>query len=82
VLDWGLWSREERDRYRGEAQALGVRVALCVLDPPREELVRRLARRNSNVPPGAFHVTEDDLDKAIAFFERPTPEELDLFDRI
>lgn len=34
VLDWGLWSREERDHYRTEAQALGAQVVLCVLDPP------------------------------------------------
>jgi len=82
VLDWGLWTREERDRYRREAQTLGVRMVLCVVDPPREELIRRLARRNTNTPTGAFHVTEDDLDKAMAFFERPTPEELNLFDKI
>src|SRR5438309_12007921 len=44
VLGWGLWTRQERDHYRSDAQALGARVVLCVLDPPREELLRRLAR--------------------------------------
>lgn len=47
VLDWGFWSREERDRYRQEARALGARVVLCVLDPPFAELQERLHRRNA-----------------------------------
>lgn len=80
VLDFGLWGRDERDRFRTEAQALGARVVLCLLDPPREELQRRLAQRNADQPAGTYRIAEHDLDQALAFFQRPTREELTLFD--
>jgi len=80
VLDWGLWSREERDVYRSEAQALGARVVLCLLDPPPAELRRRLSVRNTGRPSGTFHITEARLDDALRLFQRPTREELAEFD--
>ncbi len=81
VLDFGLWGRNERDRFRTEAQALGAHVVLCVLDPSREELIRRLAQRNASLPAGVFRIPERELDEALATFQRPTPEELELFDQ-
>jgi len=80
VLDWGLWTREERDRYRTEAQDRGVRVVLCVLDPSRDELVRRLNERNAALPAGTFRIDEELLDYGLQRFERPTSAELALFD--
>lgn len=80
VLDWGLWTREERDRYRTEAQGLGIRVVLCVLDPSREELLRRLAARNAELPAGTFRIDEVQLDRALRWFERPAAAELASFD--
>ena len=80
VLDWGLWTREERDRYRIQAQRRGARVVLCVLDPSRDELVRRLNDRNAALPAGTFRIDEALLDYALARFERPTAAELALFD--
>ncbi len=80
VLDWGLWTHEERDRYRTEAQKCGVRVMLCVLDPPRDELVSRLKDRNAAAPAGTFRIDEALLEHALRCFERPTPAELALFD--
>src|SRR6266545_637592 len=81
VLDWGLWTREERDRYRTEAQEHKARVVLCVLDlPPRDELVRRLNKRNAALPAGTFRIDEALLDYGLRWFERPTSAELALFD--
>ena len=82
VLDWGLWAREERDLYRSQAQAIGARVVLCLLDPPRQELVDRLSRRNALLPPGAFRIRDEQFEWAWNFFarERPTVAELQLFD--
>jgi hypothetical protein len=34
VVDWGVWSRAERDNCRDEARAAGARVVLCFLDVP------------------------------------------------
>jgi predicted kinase len=80
VLDWGLWTRDERDHYRAEAQERGVRVVLCVLDPSRDELIRRLKDRNAALPAGTFRIDEALLEYALGWFERPTPAELALFD--
>jgi predicted kinase len=81
VLDWGLWTREERDRYRTEAQEQSARVVLCVLDvPSRDELLRRLNERNAALPAGTFRIDEALLDYGLSRFERPTPAELALFD--
>jgi len=82
VLDYGLWGHSERDRFRSEAQALGARVVLCLLDPPRDELIARVARRNADLPTGAFHITDEVLDQAFTFFQHPTPDELALFDAV
>src|SRR4029077_16251739 len=80
VLDFGLWGRDERDRFRTEARAVGAHVVLCLLDPPREELLRRLAQRNADRSAGTYRIAERDLDRALASFQRPTPEEIALFD--
>ena len=81
VLDYGLWGRSERDRFRSEARAIGARVVLCFLDPPRDELIRRLALRNAELPEGTFHISEQVIERALATFQRPTPDELALFDQ-
>lgn len=80
ILDWGLWSREERARYRLEGREVGARVVLCWVDATRDELMERLSRRNADQPAGTFHISESRLDQSIALFERPTQEEISLFD--
>ena len=56
VLDWGLWTRSEREEYRARAEALGARVELRFLDVPLDELCARLRARNADLPPGASTV--------------------------
>lgn len=81
VLDWGLWGREERDLYRTGAREVGARVVLCLLDPSVDALWKRLARRNADRPFGAFEITKEALLRWASHFERPTAEELALYDR-
>jgi predicted kinase len=76
VVDWGVWSRSERDDYRARAAALGARVVLLYLDVPRDELARRLAARNANLPAGTFPIEEKYLDLWSTWFERPAADEL------
>lgn len=76
VLDFGCWSRGERDRFRARAAAPGARTELRFLDVPREELVRRLTERDAMRPPGSVPVTEAELDEYIGMFEPPGPDEL------
>jgi predicted kinase len=80
VLDWGVWAREERDLYRTRAREVGARVVLCLLDPPVDELWARLSRRNADRPLGAFEITKEALLRWAKLFQRPTAEELALYD--
>jgi predicted kinase len=76
ILEWGFWSREERMRYRAQAEALGATVELRFLDVSRDELWARLERRNADLPPGTFEVTVEQLDLWLSWFQPPSPEEL------
>ena len=77
VLEWGFWSRAERDHYRAQAEAFGARVELRYLEVGRNELWARLSRRNANLPRGTFVVTEEQLDRWWGWFQPPTAEELE-----
>ena len=76
ILEWGFWSQAERASYRAEAEALGAHVELHYLAVARDELWARLAKRNANLPPGTFVVTEEQLDLWLSWFEPPTAAEL------
>jgi predicted kinase len=80
ILEKGFWSREERTQYRLQAEGLGAKVELRYLEVSRDELWTRLAKRNANLPPGTFEVTEEDLDLFCSWFEAPTKEELDSYE--
>ena len=77
ILENGFWSKEERNRYRLEAEALGARVELRYLAVSRAEQWARLSKRNANLPPGTFHIDEAQLDLLWSWFEPPTAEELE-----
>jgi predicted kinase len=76
VIEWGTWSRSERDALRTGARALGAAVELHFLDPPVEVLFERIRARNRESPP----ITFDDVINWTKIFERPTEEEMALFD--
>ena len=50
VLDFGLWSRTERDEFRAAARGLGVGVELHYLDVPADELWRHIRAGTQNLP--------------------------------
>ena len=76
VLDFGVWSRSERDQFRSRALALGARTELFFLDVPRDELLARLNARNAASPLGTVRVDSAQLDQYFAWLEPPTPDEL------
>ena len=76
ILDWGVWSREERDAIRRRARELGANVRTEYLEAPLETLHERLAARNLDPPPGTFRISPKELDEWAEVFEPPTPEEL------
>src|ERR1700688_938159 len=76
VVEWGTWARSERDALRTGARALGAAVELHFLDVPVGVLFDRIRRRNTESPP----ITLDDIVKWAETFERPSVEEMALFD--
>jgi len=74
VLDWGFWSRAERDDFRKRASAHGARVEVRFLDATDREISERLGGRGD--VPGTFRVSPDEFAWWSKTFERPTPDEL------
>ena len=76
VIEWGTWGRSERDALRCGARALGANVELHFIDAPVELLFDRIRRRNRESPP----ITFEDVMTWAEVFERPSAEEMALFD--
>ena len=77
VLEWGFWTRSERDEKREAARRLGVTVELRFLDAPYEELVRRVVTRHTT---GGIAISARHMERYRRNFEPPTAEELSLYD--
>lgn len=76
VIEWGTWARAERDTLREGARALGAFVELVHMDAPIDVLLDRVTKRGRESPPIDRAMLED----ALRSFERPTSEELALYD--
>ena len=81
ILDWGLWTREQRDRIRAFYRNHGnTETELHYLRVEPEEWHRRIEKRNGQTPDGfAYYVDEGLLRKAEALFQEPAAEEVDIF---
>jgi predicted kinase len=77
ILEWGFWARVERDELREVARSLGAAVELRFLDVPFDELVRRVVDRTAG---GGIPITAEHMEAYRRIFQRPTDEELSLFD--
>jgi predicted kinase len=76
IIEWGTWARSERDLLRTGARALGASVELHFLDAPIDVLFKRIRERNVESPP----IVRDGLLNWTESFQRPSPEEMALFD--
>lgn len=76
ILENGFWNKQERQRYREQATAIGAQTKVHFLDVPPEELKRRLHERNKNLHANSFYVNPDLIDLWLKEFEPPTAEEL------
>jgi len=80
IIEWGVWSRAERDVVRKRARELGARVELVCLDVPIDELVKRLDARNTERPAATGVISRENLLDWVERFEAPDADELSLFD--
>jgi predicted kinase len=77
ILDFGFWAREEREDYRSRAKQLGASSEVHYLDVSEEELLRRLEKRNLQASQESFIISEEVMKPWIAFFQKPTADELE-----
>ncbi|MBR0132628.1 MAG: ATP-binding protein [Lachnospiraceae bacterium] len=74
VLDWGYWTRAERDLAREFYGSHGVEYEFHYIDISDEEWYRRLAKRNEDVlakKTDAYYVDDGLAKKFQAIFEKP-----------
>ena len=78
ILDFGFWSRAERDGLRRQAMRMGAGFKIHYMDVPLDELVRRVESRNERTEQEkSFRITRDDLVQWSEVFQPPTSEELE-----
>ncbi len=61
VLDYGFWSREDRDHYKRLIESNGGEWRLLYFKVDHDELLERLRKRNERTDANALKVTEDML---------------------
>jgi len=80
VVEWGTWSRDERDVFRKRARSLGAAAELHFLDAEPSELWRRISARGRERTRASRLLTVEDVEGWAVQIERPTPDELALYD--
>ena len=76
VLDFGLWSRDERSSLHWLARSVGASCELVYIPVDRATQLERIEDRWTRAPNETFEMTEADVDRSRAQFEAPDAEEL------
>lgn len=76
ILDFGVWSREERSALRALAAASGAGCELVYLPIGPDEQRQRVANRRTDAPESTFEVDEAELDQFRSIFSEPDRAEL------
>jgi predicted kinase len=76
VLDFGLWSRDERSALRWLARSAGASCQVVYLPVDRDVQRARIAYRQATAPHQTFPMTEADLDRWRKQFQVPDAAEL------
>ena len=76
ILDFGFWTKRERDELRAKARDLGADFRIHFAAISQALLFERSRARNAQLPPGTFHIPEARLKEWVLLFEPPSPDEL------
>jgi len=76
ILDFGFWSRAERDDFRKRARKLDANTEIHYLEVTLEELLKRVKQRKVKGTKHSFMVTEKQLREWVNCFEAPSKDEL------
>jgi predicted kinase len=77
VIDYGLWSRDERSALRQAAADLGAAVVICYFELTAAEQRQRLDKRQAEFPHQTWPMSDQELAGWAAKIDIPTPGELD-----
>lgn len=80
IIEWGVWTREERDVLRNAAHSIGARVELRHTTAPVDELWRRIVDRQQEGRWGSRPITRGELEQWAGQYERPTDDEFATYD--
>lgn len=75
VIDFGLWTKVERTKFRNEAESIGAKVKIVYCEAPIDELWRRISNRPESKR-GTLEIKRSELDQWVREFEPPSPDEL------
>lgn len=78
IIEWGTWTKKERDLLRLKAKELGSQVELHYLFASAKTLFERIQSRGKENPP----IQKDMVDQWVNVFEVPTLDEIALFDKV
>lgn len=77
VVDYGLWSRDERSALRQAAADLGATAEIRYFELTSAEQRIRLDQRQAEAPNTTWPMSDEELAQWAAMFDVPTPGELD-----
>jgi predicted kinase len=77
VIDFGLWSRDQRSALRQAAADRGAMVEMRYVELTPAEQRRRLDQRQLDEPHTTWHMSDEELAAWAGMFEIPTPGERD-----
>jgi predicted kinase len=77
IIDFGLWSRDERSALRQAAADLGAAVVICYFELTPAEQRKRLDQRLAEAPHETWPMSEQELARWTSRFDIPTSTELD-----
>jgi predicted kinase len=77
VIDYGLWSRDERSALRQAAADRGAMVEMRYFELTPAEQRNRLDQRMAEASHTTWHISDQELVEWAATFDIPTPGELD-----
>ncbi len=75
IIEWGVWTRVERDALRDAGRAIGVSVELRYTSASLDELWRRIEQRDREGTWGSRSIKRHELEAWARIYEPPTEDE-------
>lgn len=83
ILDWGFWTKAERQETTKYFNQFGIDVAWHYVDIERSRWEQLIEERNNKIKNGNggsdFYVDEGLMEKLLSKFEEPTRDEMDIW---